>query len=162
MENVYKYQSVGSHGSCCIEINMEHSKAIDYKDDELSFAIYQSVELIRKALRRYIEKNDPVYLEAQSVEKGSLLSLFPSGCRHKEIPNQYDSESVRPWFRVFTNRGVFVIGWQKRVISIDWTDTDCLSAEELFLKEDVTKSERLIHAWGYEKAKEYIQKLMES
>lgn len=56
-----------------------------------------------------------------------------------------------PWFRAHTQYGVIIIGWRKRVISIDWSETkrDLL---HLFKDLDVTKDRHMIHAWGPEEA----------
>lgn len=62
--------------------------------------------------------------------------------------------------------GRIKIGWRKRVINIDWTDTVVkLPGEELFADFDSTRSskwdkDRFIHAWGYEKAKVIIDRLL--
>lgn len=77
------------------------------------------------------------------------------------IPNQYCScEMCAPWFDVETEFGVIQIGWRKRVINIDW---DTLNLTEtvlhLFQDEDVTKGEGGIHAWGWDKAKDYLSRL---
>lgn len=75
------------------------------------------------------------------------------------IPNRYCScERCAPWYRVTTPQGVITIGWQKRVINIDWSETgaDLLS---LFADEDVTKSAHCIHAWSTDKAVDYLSRI---
>jgi len=92
-----------------------------------------------------------------------LVSCFKEPIYAKEIPNEYSNSYVnRPWLLVTTQHGVFKIGWRKRVIVVDWSESNFLvKADDIFKEEDVTKSERMIHAWGLEKAKEYIQRLFD-
>jgi hypothetical protein len=60
-----------------------------------------------------------------------------------------------------TKVGPITIGWRKRVISISWKNTDVKqTANQLFPNKDTTKEGHLIHAWGYDKAKEYINRLL--
>ena len=78
-----------------------------------------------------------------------------------EIPEEYWPKTYGekpPWFLARLPYGNIKIGWRKRVISIDWSDTkrDLLF---LFGKEDVTKTEHMIHAWGEAKAIEYLEKI---
>lgn len=47
-----------------------------------------------------------------------------------------------PWVRVKTPWGAIVMGWRKRVIDLDWTDTKC-DVGNLFASEDVTMPIRL-------------------
>jgi len=101
------------------------------------------------------------------------------------VANGYDKSSGEPWFELRTRRGNIVIGWRKRVIQLDWSDVlsreldrlTCgirdwsnrqrvkestharLDADRLFASENVTKGGSLIHAWGPEKATEYLKKL---
>lgn len=100
-------------------------------------------------------------------EKAEILKLFEGKSIYvEEIPNGYGGNdphyALYPWFIFTTPIGHIEIGWRKRVINIDWTRTlQKKKAEELFPNEDVTKSgnydeTRYIHAWGYEKAKEYL------
>jgi len=79
------------------------------------------------------------------------------------IPNEYCGEACcahRPWFMFHTPLGDIKIGWRKRVINIEFQDNfrkfDLL---KLFAKEDVTKDQNSIHAWGYEKFYEYLKKV---
>jgi hypothetical protein len=65
---------------------------------------------------------------------------------------------------VTTNIGRVKIGWRKRVINIDWSDTVVKKkAEELFPEENVTKggydNHFYIHAWSYEDAKKYLDRI---
>ncbi len=81
----------------------------------------------------------------------------------QSIPNEYCScKFCAPWFLVNTEFGVFKIGWRKRVIDIDWCAVDIppeLNIFSLFVDEEVTKGSSNIHAWGWEKAEEYLTKV---
>lgn len=103
---------------------------------------------------------------AEQIEemKQKLLapfSAFRGGFKATPIPNGYCKDWCcrhKPWYRVSTALCSFTLGWRKRVIEIEW-DKDL---EVDFSAEDVTKGKGLIHAWGYEKAAEYIGKIREA
>lgn len=108
---------------------------------------------------------DPVLQEAKKQMIASLLSCFGDTIVYvEEIPNEYCPRSCclhRPWLLVTTPIGIIKIGWRKKVISIDWSESVLgADAETLFKDENVTKDGQLIHAWGYEKATEYIKILL--
>lgn len=72
-------------------------------------------------------------------------------------PEVYVKERLgSPWWLVKTKFGCVEIGWRKRVIHIDWSDTEI---RKEITEDDVTKSEILVHAWGYAKAIEYLTNL---
>ena len=76
------------------------------------------------------------------------------------IPSQYSDNRVYcgPWMVLKTQHGQIRMGWRKRVISIQWDDTnEAITAP--FEQEDVTKDAHLIHAWGEEKAIAYLTAL---
>lgn len=86
------------------------------------------------------------------------------------LPNEYyPSDYSTPWFNVTTEFGKIKIGWRKRVINIDWSAMEkTLKASgklpkqsilSLFDKEDVTKGDTFIHAWGWEKAQDYLSRI---
>lgn len=76
-----------------------------------------------------------------------------------EIPNDYWKGSPTPWFRAMTPKGDITIGYRKRVISIEWDRKAGLppSLED----ENVTKDPGVIHAWGEDKAVEYLKAIYE-
>lgn len=86
------------------------------------------------------------------------------------LPNGYcdqDCCSHIPWFLFHTIDGDIRMGWRKRVISIEWQENyKPFDMNELFGTEDVTKWEnggkRGIHAWGNDKAYEYLKKVLET
>jgi len=73
-----------------------------------------------------------------------------------ETPTYDECRRRSPWWLVKTARGLIVVGWRKRVISIDWTDTG-IAAE--VTQDDVTKDQHWVHAWSYAKAIEYLAAL---
>lgn len=85
----------------------------------------------------------------------------------EEIENGYWPDSYAalkyesPWFIVTTPVGHFRVGWRKRVLEIDWSRTTIKkNGREIFKEEDVTKEASMIHAWGYDKAAEYLARLV--
>lgn len=81
------------------------------------------------------------------------------------IPNEYchDIENCTicaNWFLVNTKWGNIKIGWRKRVINIDWSDFKKKpNGHKLFDDEKVTVDDSSVHAWGWEKCVEYLEKL---
>jgi len=61
-----------------------------------------------------------------------------------------------PWWLVRTPWGMVVIGWRKRVINIDWTDTPL---RVIITEDGTTKDTERVHAWSEEKAIEYLKAL---
>ena len=79
---------------------------------------------------------------------------------HYQIPNEYwpsmRLKAKSPWWLVHTNIGMIKIGWRKRVISIDWSDTllRCIVTTD-----EVTRDLTMVHAWTKDKALEYLTTL---
>jgi len=83
--------------------------------------------------------------------------------RMSSTKNRYSSARVyAPWYYVNTEHGTFLIGWRKRVINIDWKGLGAVAESgfgDLFISEDVTKANTYIHAYGYDKAMDYLQRI---
>jgi hypothetical protein len=131
---------------------------------ELSDAMRRSLLTVGyeayKAVQRDVRRNDPKEVEARRREAADIRALFDAPVFVEEVTNEYSLDG-RPWFVVTTKVGRVKVGWRKRVISIDWSgSTVDRDAHDLFPDEDVTKVGRLIHAWGYEKAREYLKKIV--
>lgn len=77
------------------------------------------------------------------------------------IPNRYwgDSYWASPWMMFVTPAGPIRVGWRKRVLEIDWSASNIGVKAEKLTDDKVTKGDRMIHAWGQEKAVEYLQAL---
>ena len=82
----------------------------------------------------------------------------------KEIDNQYSNDAcyyAYPWVVVTTRGGPITLGWRKRVLKLDWAESDITAdGRELFKDESTTKDERYVHCWGKDKAVEYLKKLL--
>ena len=80
----------------------------------------------------------------------------------QEIPNQYwpdhpSYDDVRtPWWLVRTSVGVIKIGMRKRVFSVNWKETPI---RKVVTKDNVTKDEKMVHAWSTPKLVEYMMEL---
>ncbi len=133
-------------------------------------AIRRAADTIFNAvLKQHVMQDEEVKKYATN-EKAEILALFEGRKIYvEEIPNGYGGEDpyycLYPWFIVTTEIGRIKIGWRKRVINIDWTDTlQKKKGNELFPEEKTTVSSdydecRYVHAWSYEKAKEYLEKI---
>lgn len=79
------------------------------------------------------------------------------------IPNEYwpgACDYGESWFLVQVPFGVIKVGWRKRVIELAWHKAN-LETQPDFSKEDVTRENRMIHAWGFVKLVEYLTKIRE-
>ncbi len=111
-----------------------------------------------------LDPKGPATREAYRAEIAGIYQAAGVGAVYMEsLPNGYCKDPCclnRPWFRVTSSIGHIVIGWRKRVLSIDWKDSTVkATGEALFPGEDVTRWETGIHAWGAEKAAEYVRRL---
>jgi len=115
---------------------------------------------------------DPTTEGKKDKLREDFRKCFPESIFMEEIPNEYwgskDPYSITsPWYMVTTSIGHFKIGWRKRVINIDWSKTLCSKeGKDIFPEEHKenypTVGDKYIHAYGYEKATEYIKKIIEA
>ncbi len=161
-KEVCKRESIGGDFTYGIKVDVALTRNLT--ESEFNF-IEDKVEEIKKMILTTYVRSDPERMENARIEKAKLLACFSNEVYVKEIPNGYCNDwccSHRPWFIVTTKIGPVEIGWRKRVISISWKGTDVKqNAQEIFPHEDTTKEGQLIHAWSYEKATEYIKRLLE-
>jgi hypothetical protein len=73
----------------------------------------------------------------------------------ESIDNEYSPSLIDtlPWWKVQTPFGMIKLGNRKRVISIDWTDTD---VRHVVTEDHVTKTDCIVHAWSVGKAVNYL------
>jgi hypothetical protein len=102
-------------------------------------------------------------MDRQKLDALLLLSGIKPVAVH-EVANKYwpdDQHHAQirrdnPWWLVLTKAGPVVIGWRKRVISIDWTDTQ---TRTIVTVDEVTKNECHVHACNYGDAVKYLAHL---
>ena len=84
-------------------------------------------------------------------------------CDYRLIPAEYPDRPTAPWFMVETDLGPIKIGYRRRVISISWKHAEGLKeidGRKLFEDEGVTTDRALVHAWGKDKAVDYLNRLV--
>ncbi len=97
--------------------------------------------------------------EAQSIfvlAKIIVMDIrpLPDGYGYPPTDERYFSTlPEKVWWFVKTPSGWVEIGWRKRVISINWSDTNI---KKIVTQDDVTKNDWIVHAWSVEKAIEYL------
>jgi len=161
-KSVYSYRESGSKFSIDLEILIDVNRELTDNDNK---NLREHVDNIVKSLHEESIRLDPASKETADKERAEIISLFGNRAIYvDEIPNGYCNSFCckhLPWFIVTTNKGRIKIGWRKRVININWDDTIINEkAETLFPNEEVTKFDKTIHAWGLEKAKEYIDLIL--
>lgn len=165
-KQLFASEGFGGGGSYGIKILVAASNLPDLSTAAINFAAYEAANLVTAEVRAAIIAQDPVALLRKKNDRENLLAIFPGRIFVEAIPNGYSSDwhsRHLPWFVVTTEIGRFKIGWRKRVIHLEWTETICTeTAEQLFPSEDVTKDGRMIHAYGYDKARQYVEAIIAS
>ncbi len=110
-------------------------------------------------------KNDPTLKQGADEMVNALTKCFVDAGQSpvfvERIKNEYSNGSWcihRPWLIVTTSKGRVKIGWRKRVIEIDWSDSLIdIDGDHIFVHEKVTTGPHMVHAWGYKNATEYLR-----
>ena len=167
LTKVYEVETIGEiskkfHMRIFIGINREFT-------DADKNAISDCATKLQEAISEQTYRLNPELQQNVIKDREEILACFAGNDIFvEEIPNDYSNSSYSkmfPWFVVTTKKGRIKIGWRKRVINIDWSDSIINKrGDELFAgeKDDTTVCEKSIHAWGYEKATEYIKVLLNS
>lgn len=161
-QTVYAIESYGSR-YFGMKITVDQERKLD---DEDYSAVYKHVMAIQHLIQGRTLKLDPQEQANAAEERTKLLACFPEPIFVTPVRNQYHLEDsaygqMHPWFDVTTKRGIFLVGWRKRVINLDWSRTDIKTdGNVLFADQQVTKDKTYIHAYGYERCKGYVDQLM--
>lgn len=155
----YNIPKADSICPCC-------GKKITIEDIKNNPCVYEEGEMHHDAcLRNYkklteIDKFTRRLMDLIYKEEDYTFDLLPNG-----YCSQYCC-SHKPWFMFHTPDGDIEMGWRKRVISIEWQENYKPFDMELFKDEDVTKwgdkGKRGIHAWGNEKAYQYLATVLKA
>lgn len=158
-------ETYGRYGSVKLYINGELPSSIS--DEDIFDIFYDVLPKVNVKIQDKLMSKDTELLKMFEDEIEELKNLFNGEAIYtKQIENKYSdlgSLKFRKWLEVMTRKGIIVIGWRKRVINIDWSRSDIKKISyDLFPDENVTKGDYSIHAWGINKAKEYIDVLLNS
>ena len=165
MSNGLKYKEVALHEEFGIKsLGVKIMLAAKYDlTDEDKYELDKKCEKIIEYISFEMDRKNPKVQNEVEQERKDIIALFPEPIYVKPIKNGYGENMLFPWFKVTTKRGVIKIGWRRSVINIDWSKSDIkVKAKDLFPNENVTREDFYIHAWSYEKAKEYIDKILEA
>jgi hypothetical protein len=164
---VHYRESSGERSRCGIELYADVGRPLTERDER---AIWHAMQTLEQELGAETARLDPenIAWKARWLEDARTTfraaGLGPVYVR--EIDNEYCGPKCCPhrvWLLVTTPVGVIKIGWRKHVMAIDWSASDVTAtASDLFPDEDVTKGARMIHAYSYDKATDYLTKIGEA
>lgn len=163
-EKQFKNSSIETH-TCGMHVQVKIAVAgLGELSQDERWCIDDACQKTMEDLLSLRRKADPKVIENTKKAIDDLLKCFPEYISYEVIPNEYCGRYCcveKPWLLVTTKKGKVKIGWRKRVINIDFAGLSLIAnANEMFPNEDVTKFNYTIHAWGYDKAKEYLEKLL--
>lgn len=102
----------------------------------------------------------------------SGATLPPRSIRQEPNPYDQGQNTAGPKWVVELDIGTIIIHWRKRVLEIDWAGTCVrfpmrdqfgradIKTDDQLTFDDVTQTETMVHAWGYPKAIQYLQRLI--
>lgn len=146
--------------------DIKYSRQLTYDEERI---ISKAFETLANILYKNDLKNNQEYQKNLADEKRKILDLFGDKRIYvSEIENEYTPDALNPWFNIVTTKGHVKIGWRKRVIQIEWNTKEIpVLAKDVCPDDDVTrttgwsdKNIEYIHAWGYEKAQEYLNVIL--
>lgn len=144
----------------------DHSLTPKEEEDSLFYRVGDEIDrLVHLQAKRLDPKTEERKRETRAKLRGCFEQAGLAPILMEELPNGYwGADNVEglgdPWYSVSTLHGRIVIGWRKRVINIDWSACSGLGdGDVLFMPENVTTGPTMVHAWGYEKAAEYLRTL---
>ena len=159
-KTIYKKESFGYDENFGIEILMASSNPKNLENRKIQKIIYTIGTKIYSEIKSTIIARDPKAQELAKTQRSELISCFKEPIFIEEIPNEYCSNYCckhLPWFIITTSVGRFKIGFIKKAIHIDWSETIVnKKAFEIFANENVMIRYKYINAWSIEEAKEYI------
>ena len=160
-KEVASQESVGQDWWIGIKVSVAHHRELSSDEQR---ECQKLLEAFKETVISETIRLNPKSQEESLAERRHLLACFAPLVFVREIPNGYCSRYCckhRPWFLVTTTVGTFRIGWRKSVIHVEWTDTVVQeTAEVIFPAETSTKFDKVIHAWSYDKARDYISKIV--
>lgn len=167
-KTLHSQESYGSVGSFGFRIQVyPGTTKIDLEQIARTSDYYQLTDKLQEMLLDSHYQNSEKHRGAMMAMRDSLISLFDGRSIFiEDVPNEYSTGpgmKDRPWMIVTTKIGHIKIGYRKNVIVIDWSRTkETKNSTILFAEEDVTKSDKMIHAWSIEKAAEYLDEIFKS
>lgn len=161
LQELYSGRIIDGLGETRVKILIGATYPVDIGNAVLNSIACDAGQSINEEMIAQAIAADPKSAIMAAKERKDILELFPTPIYVETIPNGYCPGSCcrhLPWFIITTTIGRFKIGWRKRVIHIEWTDTIVkATAENLFPQSNMTKSGRMIHAPSYADARFYIQ-----
>lgn len=139
-------------------LSEESRKNISWKTSDFLQAIKGLIEM------EWAKENESDKRKDHVAELTEIFKVAGFDTIHVEtIDSQYCSDACcykYPWIIVTTKKGRIKLGWRKRVINLDWSESDITSMGEILFKgENTTVGEKYIHCRGKDKAVEYLKKL---
>jgi len=117
-------------------------------------ALFYTISGDKHELKAGLELKDQRKYDEEEREK--LLAVFKlAGIpveKYWNIKNGYGYDKA-DWLLIQTSKGMIEIGWRKRVISINWSDTGI----KHLVGGETTQSESMCHAWSFEDAVKYLR-----
>ncbi len=78
-------------------------------------------------------------------QKAGFVRVFFESVNHGHFP-VVTAMHTWPWYRAHTEVGIIRVGWQARILNINWKDATGDDLEHLFRDETVTKGPHEVHA----------------
>lgn len=145
-------------GNIEIEVNFSANRELSEAENSL---LSESINIFVNRFKKNSLLLDPGIQDNLKTYKQNIVALFDEPIYVQESKNMYNADSIYPWYTIVTKKGFITVGIRKWDIIIDWSESLITITGNEVTDDNITKGDRYIHASGYEKAKEYIDILMQ-